>query len=596
MFTRIETNFKGRPTNVALGKLNAIVGANRTGKTALLTALRTACSPAPAAAQAQKFFGLAPKDADEAYSRLYVDDEIVASFLVVCDNKGKAKAPKQTFGPSFPQVSVDQAKMLFPTITLRDLLQQGDIKAREAIFRRFGELTGAVPEPFALDDESKCIWEKAVRESSQGKTDVADVLSAVGEWLRSESRRISDEMRADEKQIKALTEQVRSAPGMEMVETYREQLALAMRFEAHTSTIREIEELREGLQVLEAKKPGLADQRTGLEARRAQFVEHSAHVNESIRGLRAEAEQLDGAVGALQERINRIGVFLYAADAGDDCALCGEGHITDARRGLLKQLAEEREASWRGLDTDKQALLNKIRDLEATLAVEEHALVRAENELANQEYLLSSQIRNAENALARLHEVVGEVLDYSGPTSEDLRTLLLPLEQAQYAKQQLTQMETAYRGKRTRSALVKDLSEKSRDLLDTLVQGVRSRAEEAVNRYMPAGFRAHLDLLEGGCSWCVRTVEGESDRFVMSGAEKASLMVALALAWTEDLPVRFLMLDDEELGPFHSSPENLSAMLKMVEDAVAAGHVAAAYVAGIRKDEVPANWNVIERM
>ncbi len=366
--------------------------------------------------------------------------------------------------------------------------------------------------------------------------------------------------------------------------------------EAHTSTIREIEELREGLQVLEAKKPGLADQRTGLEARRAQFVEHSAHVNESIRGLRAEAEQLDGAVGALQERINRIGVFLYAADAGDDCALCGEGHITDARRGLLKQLAEEREASWRGLDKDKQALLNKIRDLEATLAVEEHALVRAENELVNQEYLLSSQIRNAENALARLHEVVGEVLDYSGPTSEDLRTLLLPLEQAQYAKQQLTQMETAYRGKRTRSALVKDLSEKSRDLLDTLVQGVRSRAEEAVNRYMPAGFRAHLDLLEGGCSWCVRTVEGESDRFVMSGAEKASLMVALALAWTEDLPVRFLMLDDEELGPFHSSPENLSAMLKMVEDAVAAGHVAAAYVAGIRKDEVPANWNVIERM
>jgi hypothetical protein len=595
MFTRIETNFKGRPTNATLGRLNAIVGANRTGKTALLTALRTACSPAPAAAQAQKFFGLAPKDADEAYSRLYVDDEIVASFVVVCDNKGKAKAPKQTFGPSFPAVSVDQAKLLFPTITLRDLLQQGDIKAREAIFRRFGELTGAVPEPFALDDESKCIWDKAVRESSQGKTDVADVLSAVGEWLRSESRRISDEMRADEKQIKALTEQVRAAPGMEMVEAYREQLAAAMKFEAHTSTIVEIEQLREGLVLLQGKHPVLAEQREEIAQRRARHVENAAKVNEDIRVLRGEVEQLDGALGALQERINRIGVFLFAAGAGDDCALCGEGHVTDSRRAMLKQLADERESSWRGLDRDKQALLSRIRDMEAALALEDLAVTRAENEQANQEYLLASQIRNAESALARLHEVVGEALDYTGPTSEELRGLLLPLEQAQFAKQQLTQMETAYRGKRTRSALVKDLSEKSRDLLDTLVQGVRSRAEGAVNRYMPQGFRAHLDLLEGGCSWCVRTSEGESDRFVMSGAEKASLMVALALAWSEDLPVRFLMLDDEELGPFHSSPENLAAMLAMVEGAVAAGHVAAAYVAGIRKDEVPAGWNVIER-
>ena len=595
MFTRIETNFKGRPTNVLLGRLNAIVGANRTGKTALLTAIRTACSPAPAAAQAQKFFGLAPKDADEAFSRLYVDDEIVASFVVVCDNKGKAKAPKQTFGPSFPAVTAEQSKLLFPTITLRDLLQQGDIKAREAIFRRFGELTGAVPEPFALDDESKCIWDKAVRESSQGKTDVADVLSAVGEWLRSESRRISDEMRADEKQIKLLTEQVRAAPGMEMVEAYRDQLAAAMKFEAHTSTIAEIEQLREGLAALEAKQPVLAQQRTDIAERRSLYTERAGKVAEDIRALRAEADQLDGALGALQDRINRIGVFLYAADAGDDCALCGEGHITDARRALLKQLADEREASWRGLDKDKQALVTRIRDMEAALALEDHAITRAENEQANQEYVLASQIKNAQNSLARLQEVVGEALDYAGPTSEELRALLLPLEQAQYAKQQLTQMETSYRGKRTRSALVKDLSEKSRDLLDTLVQGVRSRAEQAVNRYMPQGFRAHLDLLEGGCSWCVRTSEGDSDRFVMSGAEKASLMVALALAWSEDLPVRFLMLDDEELGPFHSSPENLSAMLQMVEQAVAAGYVAGAYVAGIRKEEVPAGWNVIER-
>jgi DNA repair exonuclease SbcCD ATPase subunit len=595
MFTRIETNFKGRPTNVALGKLNAIVGANRTGKTALLTAIKTACTPAPAAAQAQKFFGLAPSDADEAYARLYVDEEVVASFVVVCDNKGKAKAPKQVFGPGFPTVTPEQTKLLFPTMSLRDLLQQGDIKAREAIFRRFGELTGSVPEPFALDDESKCIWDKAVRESSQGKTDVSDVLSAVGEWLRSESRRISDEMRADEKQIKALMDQVRSAPGLDMLEAYREQLANASRYEAHRSTIQQIAELREALELLLAAREPFAARNEALAQQRTEHEQRTKDAAERIEGLRADVVQLEAAIAGLQERINRIGVFLYAADASDDCALCGHGHVTAERKQLLKQLAEERESSWRGLDKDRQALNSRIAAEEEVVRLSAHQLLTTEQTLRNEEYLLQSRIRNTEADIARLEAVVGHVLDYSGPTSEELQQLILPMEQAQFARQQLTQMETAYRGKRTRSALVKDLSEKSRDLLDTLVRDVRTRAEDAVNRYMPAGFRANLDLVDGGCSWCVTTSHGESDRFVMSGAEKASLMVALALAWTEDLPVRFLMLDDEELGPFHSSPENLAAMLSMVERAVAEGHVAAAYVAGIRKDEVPANWNMIER-
>lgn len=595
MFTRIETNFKGRPTSLELGKLNALVGPNRSGKTAILTALRAACTPAPAAAQAQKYFGLAPKDADEVYARLYIDDEIAASFSVVSDNKGKPKAPKQIFGPSFPSIAPEQAKNLFPTVTLRDLLLQGDIKAREAIFRRFGELTGGVPEPFALDDESKAIWAQAVAQSSQGSADVANTLAAVGEWLRSEQRKIADEMRSIEKRVKELREQLRLAPSVEMLGAYREQVARAQHAEAHTATLARLSELRDQLQRLLSQEENLTTGAQDLSAKKLRLEADRRGMEERVAAMQSELNALDSEADELRTRISRISSLLFLSDASDDCLLCAQGNVTKERRTELDLLHRERNASLVALDAKRESIIESAAGLRAEFRTKQIEVEQEERGYNDAVASYRRQREQLQNEIARLESIVGDAADYIGPSSADLLESMRPLEQAEYAKSQLVDLETTFRGRRTRSALVKDLSEKSRELLDELLHQVQSKAESAVNKYMPNGFTAKLDLADGGCSWCVVTIEGSSDRFLMSGAEKASLMLALALAWSEDLPVRFVVLDDEELGAFHSSPDNLTALLQMVELAVASGQVTAAFVAGIRKEEVPASWTLIER-
>ena len=595
MFTRIETNFKGRPTSLELGKLNALVGPNRSGKTAILTALRAACTPGPAAAQAQRYFGLAPKDADEVYARLYVDDEIVASFSVVSDNKGKPKAPKQVFGPSFPSITPEQAKNLFPTVTLRDLLAQGDIKAREAIFRRFGELTGGVPEPFALDDESKAIWAQAVAQSSQGSADVANTLAAVGEWLRSEQRKIADEMKNIEKRVKELRDQLRLAPSIEMLGEYRDQIARAQHAEAHAATIARLGELREKQQALAAQEVSLTEGAQTLTALKLKLESSRRAMEDQIAGLQAQLNTLDAEADELRTRISRIDSLLFLSSAADDCLLCAQGRVTPDRRAELATLSKERGAALAALDKQRQTLIESAAGLRAEFRTRQVEVEQEERVFNDTSAAYRRQKEHLTDEIARLESIVGDAADYAGPSSADLLEAVRPLEQAEYAKAQLVELETAFRGRRTRSALVKDLSEKSRELLDELLHQVQSKAESSVNKYMPQGFMAKLDLSDGGCTWCVVTIEGTSDRFLMSGAEKASLMLALSLAWSEDLPVRFIVLDDEELGAFHSSPENLAALLQMVELAVSAGQVTAAFVAGIRKNEVPSSWTLIER-
>jgi hypothetical protein len=170
------------------------------------------------------------------------------------------------------------------------------------------------------------------------------------------------------------------------------------------------------------------------------------------------------------------------------------------------------------------------------------------------------------------------------------------LRETENVRTMTTQLETTIREKRNEQAIAKVLEKEAETLLQNLLQQVAVGAETAVNKYMPVGFTAKLDLSGGGCEWRSIGADGRPhNRHTMCGAEKASLLVALALAWTEGAPARFLTLDDEDLGPFHSSPENLQALLTKIKEAVDTGALTQAMVCGVRKDEVPADWLVIER-
>ena len=79
----------------------------------------------------------------------------------------------------------------------------------------------------------------------------------------------------------------------------------------------------------------------------------------------------------------------------------------------------------------------------------------------------------------------------------------------------------------------------------------------------------------------------------MSGSEYGALVVALACAWTEGAPLRVLLLDDTDLGPF--DPANLHALLDCLRAAVVNGDLTQVIIGWNRPSEIPASWHKVFR-
>lgn len=114
---------------------------------------------------------------------------------------------------------------------------------------------------------------------------------------------------------------------------------------------------------------------------------------------------------------------------------------------------------------------------------------------------------------------------------------------------------------------------------------------QEVNKYMPVGFKAALEIDVRSIGWSVVDTIGDNrGRYVMSGAEKSALALGLARAWLTSEKKTIALFDDEDIGVFHSSPVNLVNFLKAVEGESRFEQV---FVAGLREAEVPTGWNVI---
>lgn len=176
---------------------------------------------------------------------------------------------------------------------------------------------------------------------------------------------------------------------------------------------------------------------------------------------------------------------------------------------------------------------------------------------------------------------------YSGPTTVELDGRIRALESADTASKQLDAEVRKVRELELVQGYAKTLEQETSRELNELLARTAESANAAVNKYMPDDFRAQLDLETA--KWNVFGRDGRPHRVkVMSGAECGSLIPALACAWTEGAPGRFVILDDEDLAPL--SPKNLRLLLASLKDAVDANLLTQVFIAWNRPEEIPDDW------
>jgi hypothetical protein len=507
---------------------------------------------------------------------------------------------------------------------MRDLIAQGSTLSREAIFQRFGAIT-AVPEPRGLNGEQKRLWAEGVAaaRSENPKADTAQVLAEASSWFRKRKLACGREATALEKLVvereAALGE---AAAGSEELPTLKTQYEQALAWErasglraARAALEAEVVAYRAKVAPMQAEEQlraarvatyaaereaitrdvvtaedAVAEANAALEAARTRHVEER----------RAEEELLVAGRWVL-EMIRRA---LAKADAEGNapCLLCGnscspaeqEAQVAprvEARKASLDAMAERQQHEVDALTEARRVAVSELEAVKARLvAFDEARKAEADRSTAERSQLLLEYSRLDGSLKQNKIALEGVPATYEGPSSTEVARRIEALTAAETAKRQLDAETAKLRQIALDQGAAKLLEEEAQKLLARLLAETAETANAAVNKYMPEGFRAALDLETA--QW---TVIGRDDRphakRVMAGSEFGALVPALALAWTEGAPGRFLLLDDEDLAFF--DPPNLALLLETLKKATDDGLLTQVLVAWSRGHEIPDSWQKI---
>lgn len=588
----LESNIKGGVKLDGLGACTAIVSEkNRAGKTAVLDSVRWALTGAhPIGPHYADVCGLTA-DGSAPWAR--TNGAIVAQTTFP---HGK-KTPLHEDG-----LTDEQRLHLLPLSSIRDLLALGTAKAREELFRRFGDgaATTLVPVPMGLSDEQRDLWAKALAASSG---DVVEKLAAAGEWVRKEKRRLSAEAKSlEEERARIHTalqdEGVATANTIKRVE---EELAQIEARKRGSKLLAEKErlhqELTDAIDAFAQIEPPVSE--ADFHAR-PQVAERKAQVDAAQMKVK-DAEQALAAQSSTLKSAKQVLILRKHLDGG--CLVCG----TPVPPGKVAALVSDLQESVTFLEGQVAPLLHAVEQAKRAY----DAAVRAESaaNVAEQDAWRKS-VRDYESAAARL-KALGEAYKQITTACEsvgitgieivrDEATLRAELDAmrggvAQYERMQQAQIElrAVSRAQDVAKAVEKAVAEATQEL----VGKVQAKAEGAVNGWMPDGFRAALRLedTEGKavCRWEIVGSDGRSHpKGAASGAEWSALTVALACAWSEDAPVRILLLDDGDIAGF--SAANVRSVLTTIQKAVSDGKLTQAFVAWSRPNEIPTEgWTVV---
>lgn len=584
---KVESNVKGG-VNRDLGACTAIVSErNRAGKTAVLDAIRLALTGQhPIGPHMVDLVGLT---ADETTPWARVTGPSASASLAF----PKGKRPEHTLDGDLAPYAQDASRLL-PLVAMRDLLTLGTAKAREELFRRFGG-SDELPSPVGLDDNQRILWSEALA-SAQG--DVVERLSQAGSFVRSHKRTLSAQVKALE-EAKAAFQQ--TAPVTDdVVRNLEARLEAVRQFagnEALRAAFRQVEERLVSLigAYEAAPKPmepeALQKALAALDAA-ASTVEHEANLAKAREALVAAQNdsRLYSLIHKLRKRIPT-----------DGCLACGgqvHGNaqpLIDAAEKTARAEAENVRTLSETVEAGEQALSDLIRRRD-----DEKTRVRLDNErTASQHAALVAALKAAKGEYERLQALVTSAGGVEAPADNEatLRAELAAARMAKLTAAKASGIAAELRDLKTAQQDAKAVESVLATTLDTLAGGVKTAAEDAVNRWMPPGFRATLTLVDAEdkptCRWEVVGSDGRSHpRGAASGAEWSALAVAIACAWSEGQKHRFLLLDDADIAGFNG--ENIRAMLDTVSAAVRDGRLTQAFVAWSRPNEVPTEgWTVV---
>lgn len=232
----------------------------------------------------------------------------------------------------------------------------------------------------------------------------------------------------------------------------------------------------------------------------------------------------------------------------------------------------------------------------------DHAAERIRTRLTECERQLGQALDDV-HTLEDVHKAAQELAhinapdNYTGPSADTLQATIMRLREAEGARKQLSAASDEMYSLQCEADVCKVLERESAKLLNQMLTSVVAAAEAAVNRHMPKDYTARLIVSDKAVEWRVVGRDGRPHKLGgMCGREAGALMVALACAYAEKLPMRMLLLDDRDLGVF--DPNNLLILMERLRAAVTNGELTQVILVWNRPHEIPADlpgWTVIHR-
>jgi hypothetical protein len=590
-FRKVESNVKGG-VSVPLSTCTAIVSdRNRAGKTAVLDSIRLALAGGhPVGPHAADLAGLTA-DGSLPWAKL-TGDKAEASI----EFPSGRKTPKHELTGALADLTPEQQANLLPLVAMRDLLTLGTAKAREELFRRFGS---AVSELSAegLNEAQTNLYQSLL---AQTKGDPVQRVTDAGTLVRSHKRALSERLKALEDEKSRLATDSAGFLPPEEVKRLEDLLTAHDRYQQAANLRQTVEQqaaaLNEAIEAFSAlAQPQTEAEFKALQSMRPEYA-RLAELKAKVEALRAEATSTSSTARLLES----ITYLRRLLTQGTSCLVCNNAHVPNAA-DLLKT-AEEMHA--RETESIRRAIEEKAL-AESALAVltnEVEQMERAARAAWQQATMTYQQAQARLRAQADAYQQNKTVLESMGGSEVpalDPTTIRTKLDEARGAlsqKERATSLAATIRQVKNEQADAKAVESVLAESMTQLAEGVKLKAQNAVNEWMPDGFRAVLQLEKDGkpeCRWEIVGSDGRPHpRGAASGAEWSALAVAIACAWSEGAPYRFLLLDDTDIAGF--SAENVRNILHTVSEAVKAGRLTQAFVAWSRPGEIPEEgWSVV---
>jgi len=606
-FTRIRGNLKNS-FDEELGEVTLWIGPNMSGKTGrLITAKIATMGPGghSGGVKGSDLMRLAAPGSMGLYAALVSPSG--SCELKVQTEGGKAKQPDHILTGAFLELDDTEKERMMPMVSMGDLLDLGPDRGRRAVVKRFGNIK-TVPTPDALLPAQQALWDEgctAVMNDAPADADASELLVALNKWFNQAKLDAGRSLKVKERSLEERRQKLnKQAAGGEMLDDLVAQWTQAKAWEDAAG-------LRARLEAIEAQKIEYREKRKPFEladkegkqreaddlARRTELEAAIAAAQETFDAAAADVADQEGRLvsGELWQKTLDRAVQMIAEGHDASCPLC-----TTLR--VCKTIDAQHD-EWELFDPSKvlkerimPAVTKRLESVEVARKVRasaEVALVLAKGELAKYEQSLSAAGRADSEARSRLRAeahriqaIEGEVhnalklseapTSYEGLTAAELKAEIDAIEGAVRARALIEEETAELRKLEAGRDLAKKMEIESKKLLTALIRDVKATAEASVNALMVPTKRAVIDLTKN--AWNVVGVHGKPvGKHEMCGFERCSLVPALAAAYTEGAPARYLVLDDDDLRGF--SRGNLRALMKVLVKAVRDGVLTQVFMA-----------------